>query len=223
MARSGLAGSAQATAPAGGERPTQAAGADRREPGLVLRLRVRRCANGQQLKCLTVTDEWTREGLAIEVDGRIRSKRVIEVLAGSSASAAETLRIEDHKVAAFQARQSRPGCIGNTRNFNADWKDSGEFDLRVADVSRNTSSWKFEDLLENKPTDLLLHLGGKHGWGSRQEQRRSLLSLVPAGSRVWQQRRKSSSHTHPPGSDSWPAPRPRSWMIGANTYSAVVT
>jgi putative transposase len=39
------------------------------------------CANGQQLKCLTVTDEWTREGLAIEVDGRIRSGRVIEVLA----------------------------------------------------------------------------------------------------------------------------------------------
>ena len=38
------------------------------------------CANGQQLKCLTVTDEWTKEGLAIEVDGRIRSRRVIEVL-----------------------------------------------------------------------------------------------------------------------------------------------
>jgi putative transposase len=38
------------------------------------------CANGQQLKCLTVTDEWTKEGLAIEVDGRIRSGRVIEVL-----------------------------------------------------------------------------------------------------------------------------------------------
>jgi putative transposase len=40
-----------------------------------------RCANGQQLKCLTVSDEWTKEGLAIEVDGRIRSQRVIEVLA----------------------------------------------------------------------------------------------------------------------------------------------
>ena len=39
-----------------------------------------RCANGQQLKCLTVTDEWTKEGLAIEVDGRLRSGRVIEVL-----------------------------------------------------------------------------------------------------------------------------------------------
>jgi putative transposase len=40
-----------------------------------------RSANGQQLKCLTVADEWTKEGLAIEVDGRIRSGRVIEVLA----------------------------------------------------------------------------------------------------------------------------------------------
>jgi putative transposase len=40
-----------------------------------------RCANGQQLKCLTVNDEFTKEGLAIGVDGRIRSPRVIEVLA----------------------------------------------------------------------------------------------------------------------------------------------
>jgi putative transposase len=38
------------------------------------------CANGQRLKCLTVTDEFTKEGLAIDVDGRIRSPRVIEVL-----------------------------------------------------------------------------------------------------------------------------------------------
>ena len=38
------------------------------------------CANGKQLKCLTVTDEFTKEGLAIDVDGRIRSTRVIEVL-----------------------------------------------------------------------------------------------------------------------------------------------
>jgi putative transposase len=38
------------------------------------------CANGQQLKCLTVTDEFTKEGLAIDVDGRIRSPRVTEVL-----------------------------------------------------------------------------------------------------------------------------------------------
>ena len=39
------------------------------------------CANGQQLKCLTVVDEYTRECLAIDVAGSIRSDRVIEVLA----------------------------------------------------------------------------------------------------------------------------------------------
>ena len=39
-----------------------------------------RCANGEQLKCLTVVDEWTRECLAIQVSGSIRSRHVIEVL-----------------------------------------------------------------------------------------------------------------------------------------------
>lgn len=38
------------------------------------------CANGQQIKCLTVIDEFTRECLAIDVAGSIRSGRVIEVL-----------------------------------------------------------------------------------------------------------------------------------------------
>ncbi len=38
------------------------------------------CANGQKLKLLTVVDEWTRECLAIEVEARINSSRVIEVL-----------------------------------------------------------------------------------------------------------------------------------------------
>ena len=38
------------------------------------------CANGQQLKCLTIVDEFTRECLAIDVAGSIRSSRVIEVL-----------------------------------------------------------------------------------------------------------------------------------------------
>ena len=37
------------------------------------------CANGQQLKCLTVADEFTRERLAIDVAGSIRSGRVIEI------------------------------------------------------------------------------------------------------------------------------------------------
>jgi len=38
-------------------------------------------ASGQQIKCLTVIDEFTRECLAIDVAGSIRSRRVIEVLA----------------------------------------------------------------------------------------------------------------------------------------------
>ena len=38
------------------------------------------CANGQQLKCLTVIDEYTRECLAIDVAWSSRSNRGIEVL-----------------------------------------------------------------------------------------------------------------------------------------------
>ena len=37
-------------------------------------------ASGQQIKCLTVIDEFTRECLAIDVAGSIRSGRVIELL-----------------------------------------------------------------------------------------------------------------------------------------------
>jgi putative transposase len=39
-----------------------------------------RCANDQTLKCLTIVDEWLHECLAIDVQGGIRSARVIEVL-----------------------------------------------------------------------------------------------------------------------------------------------
>lgn len=38
------------------------------------------CANGDQLKCLTVVDEFTRECLAIRVAGGLRSEHAIEVL-----------------------------------------------------------------------------------------------------------------------------------------------
>jgi putative transposase len=38
------------------------------------------CANGQKLKCLTVLDEFSRECMSIKVEGRIRSKQVIEEL-----------------------------------------------------------------------------------------------------------------------------------------------
>lgn len=38
------------------------------------------CANGQSLKCLVIADEWMHEALAIDVQGNLRSRRVIEVL-----------------------------------------------------------------------------------------------------------------------------------------------
>lgn len=38
------------------------------------------CANGQRLKILTLTDEFTRESLAIEVASRMRAPQVISVL-----------------------------------------------------------------------------------------------------------------------------------------------
>ena len=39
------------------------------------------CADGRQIKCLTVIDEYTHECLAIDVAGSIRAGRVIDVLA----------------------------------------------------------------------------------------------------------------------------------------------
>jgi putative transposase len=39
------------------------------------------CADGRQIKCLTVVDEWTRECLAIDVGGSLRAARVVDVLA----------------------------------------------------------------------------------------------------------------------------------------------
>jgi putative transposase len=39
------------------------------------------CANGQQINCLTIVDEYTHEALAIDVAGSIRSASVIDLLA----------------------------------------------------------------------------------------------------------------------------------------------
>ena len=74
------------------------------------------CANGQQLKCLTVTDEFTKEGLAIEVDGRIRSARVIEVLSGlMSARGVPTVLRSDNGPESI----SKDCCAGSLRKISA--------------------------------------------------------------------------------------------------------
>jgi putative transposase len=98
------------------------------------------CANGQQLKCLTVTDEWTKEGLAIEVDGRIRSGRVIEVLSQlvSERGAPLYLRsdngpefvsralltwIVDQGIATALIDPGKPWQNGSTESFNGKFRD----------------------------------------------------------------------------------------------------
>jgi putative transposase len=96
------------------------------------------CANGQQLKCLTVTDEFTKEGLAIDVDGRIRSACVIEVLSRLvSARGAPTFLRSDNgpefvSKAAWIVAQGigtaliepgKPWQNGVTESFNGKFRD----------------------------------------------------------------------------------------------------
>jgi putative transposase len=92
------------------------------------------CANGQTLKCLTIVDEFTRECLAIDVGGSIRSGRVIEVLSklvsvsgaprylrsdnGSEFVSRKILRwIEDEKIetALIDPTRESPGRTDRTR------------------------------------------------------------------------------------------------------------
>jgi len=98
------------------------------------------CSNGQNLKCLTVSDEWTKEGLAIEVDGRIRSARVIEVLSrlvserGAPAffrsdngpefvSRALLKWIVDHGIEAALIDPGKPWQNGAGESFNGKFRD----------------------------------------------------------------------------------------------------
>lgn len=98
------------------------------------------CANGQQLKCLTVIDEFTRECLAIDVAGSIRSGRVIEVLAQliSLHGAPKTLRSDNGPEFVSKALlrwatgqnldialidPGKPWQNGTTESFNGKFRD----------------------------------------------------------------------------------------------------
>jgi len=98
------------------------------------------CANGQKLKCLTVSDEFTKEGLAIEVDGRIRSPQVIDVLSRlvSERGAPRYLRsdngpefvsrallkwIVDQGIETALIDPGKPWQNGATESFNGKFRD----------------------------------------------------------------------------------------------------
>jgi len=94
----------------------------------------------QTLKCLTVVDEFTRECLAIDVGGSIRSGRVIEVLSklvsvrgaprylrsdnGSEFVSRKILRwIEDEKIETALIDPGRPWQNGANESFNGKFRD----------------------------------------------------------------------------------------------------
>ena len=98
------------------------------------------CANGQQLKCLTVIDEYTRECLAIDVAGSIRSNRVIEVLSklvsvhgaptylrsdnGSEFVSRSVLRwLNQSKINTACIDPGKPWQNGSNESFNGKFRD----------------------------------------------------------------------------------------------------
>ena len=98
------------------------------------------CANGQQLKCLTIIDEWTRECLAIEVAGSLRSTKVIERLTQlvSVHGAPRYLRSDngpefvstavmrwllDAKIDAAHIAPGKPWQNGTDESFNGRFRD----------------------------------------------------------------------------------------------------
>lgn len=98
------------------------------------------CANGQTLKCLTVMDEFTRECLAIDVGGSIRSGRVIEVLSklvsvrgaprylrsdnGSEFISRAILRwLADERIETALIDPGKPWQNGSNESFNGKFRD----------------------------------------------------------------------------------------------------
>jgi len=98
------------------------------------------CANRQQLKWLTVVDEFTRESLAIDVAGSIRSARVIEVLAklisvpgapcylrsdnGPEFVSAALLKwVVDRQIESVLTEPGKPWQNGTTESFNGKFRD----------------------------------------------------------------------------------------------------
>ena len=120
------------------------------------------CASGQQLKCLTVTDEWTKEGLAIEVDGRIHSGRVIEVLSRLVSERGMPLYLRSDNGPEFVSRAllkwivdqgietalidpGKPWQNGATESFNGKFRDeclSLEWFLSRAEAKIVIEAWR---------------------------------------------------------------------------------
>ena len=120
------------------------------------------CADGQQLKCLTVVDEWTRECLAIDVGRSIRSHRVIEVLArlisvrgaplylrsdnGPEFVSAAILRwLSDNGIDTAHIAPGKPWQNGTDESFNGKFRDeclSQEWFRNRAEAKSTIEAWR---------------------------------------------------------------------------------
>jgi len=120
------------------------------------------CANGQQLKCLTVIDEFTREALAIDVAGSIRSARVKELLArlisvhgapkylrsdnGSEFLSRAILKwLADERIETALIDPGKPWQNGNNESFNGKFRDeclSMEWFRNRVDAKIVIESWR---------------------------------------------------------------------------------
>jgi putative transposase len=146
------------------------------------------CANGQQLKCLTVVDEWTREALAIDVAGSIRSGRVIEVLArlmsthgaprflrsdnGPEFVSAAILRwLTEAQVETAHIDPGRPWQNGTDESFNGKFRDeclSMEWFRSRPEAIATIESWR-QHFNEVRPHSSLAYLT-PHEFKQQQEQ-----------------------------------------------------
>ena len=123
------------------------------------------CANGQQLKCLTVIDEFTREAMAIDVAGSIRSTRVKEVLAklisvhgaprylrsdnGSEFLSRAVLKwLAAEKIETALIDPGKPWQNGTNESFNGKFRDeclSMEWFRNRVDAKIVIESWRRHD------------------------------------------------------------------------------
>lgn len=120
------------------------------------------CANGSQLKILTIEDEFTRESLAVEVGGSLPASRVIAVLERLFARrgspdelrsdngpefVAQAIRqwLEKHGVATIYMDPGKPWQNGLAESFNGKLRDeclSREwFKNRAAAAALKRSRW----------------------------------------------------------------------------------
>jgi putative transposase len=120
------------------------------------------CADGSQVKCLTVIDEWTREALTIDVCGSIRAARVAEVLTQlvSLRGAPSFLRSDNgpefisralaewrhkHGVAAAFIDPGKPWQNGANESFNGRFRDeclSMEWFRTRAEARATIEAWR---------------------------------------------------------------------------------